>query len=82
MVDGVAYAGVLGNALVSEVDLAVSVNSNVFEKSVASDSVVDIGFAFLVEVDDLGVAAAFVVEDTVVVPAVFVVTDEQTLRIG
>ena len=82
MVDRVGNTGVFGHALVLEVDLAFCVNGNVFEKGVASDSVVDIGFAFFVEVDNLSVAAAFEVEHAVVVPAVFVVADEQTFRVG
>src|SRR5699024_11193565 len=36
----------------------------------------------LIQVDDLGVAAALEVEDAVVVPAVLVVADQQTLGVG
>ena len=79
MVDRVRYTGVLSNALVSEVNLAVCVNSNVLKKSVPSDCVVDIRLALLVKVDYL--AAALIVEDSVVIPAVLVITDEETLRV-
>ncbi len=82
MVDRIRYTSVLGYALVLEVDLAFSVNGNVLKKSVTSDGVVDVGLALLVEVDNLGVAAALEVEDTVVVPSVLVVTDKQTLGVG
>ncbi len=82
MLDGVGHTGVLCHALVGEVDGGVFTNGNVLEKSVALDGVVDIGFAFLVEVDYLCIAAAFKVEHAVVVPAVLVVTDKQTLGIG
>ena len=81
-VDGVAYAGVLCNALVGEVDFTFFVDGYVLEEGVATDGVVDVGLALFVEVDNLGVAAAFVVEHAVVVPAVFVVTDEQTFGVG
>ena len=81
MVDRVRYTGVLSHALVSEVDLAVCIDSHVFEKGIPLNGVVDIRFALLVEVDDFCVAAAFVVEDTVVIPAVLVITDEESLRI-
>ena len=64
VVDRVGYAGVLGNALVGEVDLAV-----------------DVGLVLLGEVDYLGVAAALEVEDTVIVPAVLVITDQAALGI-
>ena len=82
MVDGVRNAGVLGHALVGEVDFAVFVDGDVLEESVASDCVVDVGLRVFVEVDDLGIATAFVVEDAVVIPAVFVVADEETLGVG
>ena len=82
VLDGVGHTGVLCHALVGEIDGGVFTNGNVLEKSVALDGVVDIGFGFFVEVDNLCVAAAFKVEHAVVVPAVFVVTDKQTLGIG
>ena len=82
MVDRVRYTSILGNALVSEVDLAVSIYCYVLEESVTCDSSVDIWFRLFVEVDNLSVATTFEVEDTVVIPAVLVVTDEETLRIG
>ena len=82
MIDRVGYTGVLGNALVVEVDDAVLVNGNVLEEGVAPDGSVDIRFRLLVELDDLCIAAAFEVEDTLVVPAVLVVTDEETLRVS
>ena len=81
MIDRVRYTSVLGNALVSEINLAVLINSHVLKESVTSDGTVDIRFRLFVEVDDLSVATAFEVEDTVVVPAVLVVTDEETLRV-
>ncbi len=82
MVDGVGHTGVLGDALVLEVDLAVVVYGHVLKQCVASDGVEDVGLRLLVEVDHLGVAAALEVEHAVVVPAVLVVADEQTLRVG
>ena len=53
---------------VCEVDLAVLVDSNVLKQSVALDGVVDVGLGLFVQVDNLSVAAALEVEDTVVVP--------------
>ena len=82
VVDGVGHAGVLGDGLVSEVDLALGVDGNVLQQSVALDGVVDVGLGVLIQVDDLSVAAALEVEDAVVVPAVLVIADEQTLRVG
>ena len=82
VVDRVGYAGVLGNALVIEVDHAVLVNGNVLEESVATYCVVDVRLGLLVEFDDLCIAAALEVEYAFVVPAVLVIADEQTLRVG
>jgi len=53
---------------VCEVDLAVLVDSNVLKQSVALDGVVDVGLGLFVQVDNLCVAAALEVEDTVVIP--------------
>ena len=82
MVDGVADACVLCDALVCEVDLAVGINCYVLEECVALDGAVDVGFVLFGEVDDLCVASAFEVEDAFVVPSVFVVADEEALRVG
>ena len=81
MVNRIRDTCVLCDRLVSEINLAVLVDSDVLKKSVSSDCVVDIRLRILVEVDDLGIAAALEVEDTVVVPAVLVITDEKSLRI-
>ena len=82
MEDRVRNTCVLCNALVSEVDLAVSSNSYVLEESVTTDCVVDVWLRLLVKVDNLSIAAALEVEYAVVVPSVLVVADEETLRVG
>ena len=82
MVDRVGNTGVLGNALVVEVDHAVLVNGYVLEESITPDGTVDIRLRLLVELDDLRIAATLEVEHALVVPAVLVVTDEETLRVG
>ena len=82
VIDRIAYAGVLGNALVGEVDLAVGVNSDVLQECVAGDGAVDVGLSLLVEVDHLSVAATLIVEHAFVVPSMLVVADELTLRVG
>ena len=82
VVDGVGHTGVLGDGLVGEVDFAVLIHGDILQQSIPADGVVDIGLGLLVQVDDLGVAAALEVEHAVVVPAVLVVADQQTLGIG
>ena len=82
MVNRVGNTGVLSHALVCKVTLAFCINGIVLEKGIPSDCVVDVRLAFLVEVDDLCIASAFVVEHSFVVPAVLVITDKQTLRVS
>ena len=53
-----------------------------FSNHAKLDGVVDIGLLLLGEVDALGIAAAFEVEDAVIGPAVLVVTDELAVGIG
>ena len=77
MVDRIRNTSVFSCALISEINLTVSINSNVFKQSVTFDSSVDIGFAFFIQVDNLSVATTFVVKYTFVIPSVFVVTDQQ-----
>ena len=81
MVDRVRYTSILCNALIIEVDLSVLVQSNVLKKSVALNCIVDIWLRFFVEVDNFSVASALEVEYAVVIPAVLVITDQETLRI-
>ena len=82
MVDRVRYTGILGYALVCEINLAFCVKGYVLKQCVSLDCVVDIRLGILVEVDNLCVAAALEVEYAVVVPAMLVITDEETLRVG
>ena len=78
MVDRIAYASILSNALISEVDLTSTVNSYVLEQSVALDSTIDVRLVLLREVDNLSVATTLEVEYAFVVPSMLVVTNQQT----
>ena len=60
---------------------ACRINSNVLKQSVTSDCIVDVGLGILVQIDNLCVTAALEVEHAVVVPAVLVITDQQSLGI-
>ena len=82
--DGIRHARVLGDRLVGEVDLAC----NRIEHNVLDDRAehfcrrVDLGLGLGGQVDRLGVAATFDVEDAIVGPAVLVVADQGALGIG
>jgi len=81
VVDRVRYTSVLCYALVGKVDLSVLVKCNVLKKSVTNDCVVDVWLRLFVKVDNLSVASTLEVEYSVVIPAVLVITDEESLRI-
>lgn len=82
VLDGVADTTVLGLAGVKVVGLAV-LDGGVLEESTGGlDGTVDLGLVLLSEVDGLGVAAALEVEDTVVIPAVLVITDEGAVGVS
>ena len=82
VVNRVRNTSIFGNTAVVKVDFAIGVNSDVLEQGIATNGVPDVGFLFLAQIDGFGVAAAFEVENTFVVPAVFVVADELTFGIG
>ena len=82
MVDRIRYTGILGYALISEIDLSVFVKSNVLKKSVTSDCIVDIRLRLFIKVDNFCIASALEVEYSVVIPAVLVITDQKTFRVG
>ena len=82
MLNRIGNTGVLGHALVIEIDLAVLVDGHVLEQRVALDGVIDIGLGFFIQTDDLCIAAALKVEDAVVVPTVLVVADQQALGVS
>ncbi len=82
MINRIRNASVFSHALICEINLTVSVNCYVFKQSITCDSIVDIRFAFFIQVDNLSVATTFVVEYTFVIPSVFVVTDQFTFRVS
>ena len=81
VVDRVGNTCVLCYALVSEVDLALSIKCYVLKKSVSLDRIVDVRLRLFVKVDNLSVASTLEVEYSVVIPAMLVITDQETLRI-
>lgn len=82
VVERVGNTGVLGFRTVVEIDGAIGQHGNVFQQSVAFDGVIDIWFSFFRQLDGFGVATALEVEHAIVVPAVFVIADQQAIRIG
>ena len=60
VIDRIRNASIFCYALICEVNSTVSSNCYVFQQSIAFDSVVDIRFAFFVQVDNLSIATTFV----------------------
>ena len=75
------YTCILCHALIVEINLAFRIKGNVLKQSVALNCIVDIRLGFFIQIDNLSVAAAFEVEYAVVIPAVLVITDQETLRV-
>ena len=83
VVDRVAGSRIDGVLRRAVVDLpARLVEHHVFQNRTESDCVEDLGLGLLGEIDALGVATAFDVEDAFVTPAVLVVADETPPRVG
>ena len=80
--DGIGAASVLRDLGGGEIDVTVVFEHNVFQHRSVAQRLEDIGLGLRCQVDRLGVAAAFDVEDAGVAPAMFVVADEQPVRIG
>ena len=81
VVDGIRHTSVLRLAHVVEVQRAVVTHHHVLQQRVALDRVPDVRLLLARQVDRLRVAAALEVEDAVVVPAVLVVSDQETLGV-
>ena len=83
--DGVGNTAILGFGHIEVVrhELAILVEQfDILEESVGANGSVNIRLCFLGEVDGLCIAATLKVENAIIVPAMLVVTDESSLRIG
>jgi hypothetical protein len=77
VVDGVGDTAILSLLSVEVIHfLGDRIDHNILEKSIALDGTVDIWLRLLGEVDGLGVASSFKVENSLVVPSMLIVTDE------
>ena len=81
VINRIRHAGVLRNALIGEINLAVCIDRHVLQKSVTANCAVDIRLGLLVEVDDLCIATALKVEHAGIIPTVLIIADEKALRI-
>lgn len=83
VLDGVGASGVLSEGSVIVVDLTGErVENDVLKDGTVSDSAIDIGLLLSGQTNGLGVATTLDVENTVVRPAVLVVTNEGSVGVG
>ena len=82
MVDRVRNTSILRYAFIAKVDLSVGIYGYILEQGITTNRIVNVGFALLAQVNYLGIATTFVVENAIIVPAVLVVSNELALGIG
>lgn len=83
VLNGVGAAGVLGEGGIVVVDnTGGRVEDNVLQDGSEADGVENVGLLLSGQTNALGVAATLDVEDTLVGPAVLVITDQSTLGVG
>ncbi len=82
VVDRVGDATVLGNGVVEVIDVSLVIDHHVLEQCVAPYCAVNVGFAVRIKVDGFCIAAAFKIENALVVPAMLVIADETALGVG
>ena len=73
---------VLRSRRITKLALALFVHDHVFKQCVTTNGVINVGFMHRIQIDHLCIATAFVIEDTFIVPTVFVVTDQEALRVS
>ena len=82
MVYRVADPGIFGFTVVVKVYLAVCIKHQVFKQGIPSDRTIDIRLCFFTQLDAFGIASALEVEYAVIVPSMFIITDQGTFGIG
>ena len=69
--------------LVNQRNSCMGINGHIFQNGTeATGRLKDLRLGFLGEIDDLGIAAAFEVEDPLVIPTMAVIADQGAIRIG
>jgi len=80
----VGGAGIFSKGVISQVNPAgMGINCHIFQNGTeAAGRLVDLRFGFFGEIDDLGIATAFEVEDPFVIPTMLVIADQKAIRIS
>lgn len=82
MENGVGDTAILSDTCIMIVWHIIVAQDDIFQEGIRVDGSVNIGLGFLAQVNGLGIASSFKVEDTVLVPAVFVITNQGAVRVG
>ena len=80
--DRIRSTSVLRDACIGVIDIALFVEDDVLEYGAEPQRLKNVRLAFWREIDRLRIATAFDIENAVIAPNVFVVTNEMTLWIG
>ena len=81
MINRIRYTCIFCYALICKINLSVLIKSNIFKKRISLDRIVDIRLGLFIQVDYLGIASTFKIEDAVVIPAMLIVSNQKTFWI-
>ena len=82
MVNRVRHAGVFCQRNITEINYAIVIENDIFKQSIAADGLIDIRFFFRVEINRLGVTTAFKIKHALIIPAMFIITDQHPVRVS
>lgn len=83
MVNWIGYLGIQGNVIVFVIDsVGIREEFDVFQDCVMFDGIEDFWFFFVGQVDGFSVVVIFEVEDVIFVLVVFIVINQQLVRVS
>ena len=76
VIDWIGNAGVKGQAGIAEIDFAISIHHHIFQQRIAADCPIDFWLAGLAQITCLGVTTTFKIENAIIIPAMFIITNQ------
>ena len=81
MINRIRYTCILCYTLICKINFSVCIYCYVLKKGISADCIVDIRLRLGIQVDNFCITSTFKVEDAVVIPAVLVITNQETFRV-
>lgn len=82
IIQRISHAGIFRDGIITEIRRSrLRVDDNIFHDGAKTDRAIDFRLTVFGQVNALGIAAAFNVEDAVIPPAMFIITDKSTMGI-